>query len=316
MALTDIQPAHEDDDAVVDEPPRNTTKAQLPASCVLKRSSYNRTKLFVPEAQQYNELRCSSSITQYVDRDSRFHSLTPLNNRTAEDFSHTKVHCWHDTFPFDGPVVPLPKSYDGTQRCFVVFGCFCSLSCAKAFLCEHSTFETGMQVVLLERMAAEVYGVSNITAAPPRLAINIFGGPYSIERFRSIASGATVKTGPEDRGGGGCEVSLIGPPFVSSYMVCEERSADTSRVSVLGVNGISSVRGLRRPAQPVDMQARQIPEHSPYVDFVKSRGGTMSSNDHPAVTSATSTNSADNASVQRRSSQTSGALTRFMKKKA
>lgn len=279
MALTDIQPAREDD-AVVDEPPRNTSKANLPASCVLRRSVYNRTKLFVPEAQKYEELRCSSSITQYVNRDSRFHSLTPLNNRTAADYAQTTVHCWHDTRPFDGPVVPVPKSYDGTQRCFVVYGCFCSLSCAKAFLCEHTTFDSGMQLVLLERMATEVYGVKDVVAAPPRLSLDVFGGPYSLERFRSVA--------PK------CEAAIVAPPFVSSYMVCEER--ETARVSALGVNGISSVRGLRRPAEPVDMGSKEVPEQSPYLELLKSKGGEAKPREAPT-----------------RTSTRSGSMARFMK---
>ena len=255
MAPTDIQPPRESD-GIVEEPPRNTSKVQLPDACVLQRTSFNRTKLFVPDAQAFNELRCSSSITQYVDRDSRFHSLEPLNNRTAEQYRSTHLHCWHDSLPFDGPVVPVPKAYDASQRCFVVFGCFCSLSCAKAFLAERCTFETGSQLVLLERMAAEVYGVRDITAAPPRLALDIYGGPYSIEHFRRMH--------------GEKEASLVTTPFVASYMVCEERSV--AKVSALGMNGISSVRGLRRPAIPIDMGSSQAPLVSPYLDLLKAKG--------------------------------------------
>ena len=268
MALTDIQPPRPDE-GVVEEPPRNTSKAQLPPSCVLKRSAFNRTKLFVPEAQLYDERRCSSSLTQYVDRDSRFHSLAPLNNRTAADYQSTTLHCWHDSMPFDGPVVPLPKSYDTSQSCFVVFGCFCSLSCAKAFLAERSTYETGMQLVLLERMAAEVYGVHSVVAAPPRLSLDVYGGPYSLGQFRAAASK-------------GKEATVLAPPFVASYMVCEERD-EVARISALGVNGISSVRGLRRPAEPVDMGGKQVPDESPYLGFLAAKGVDTSA---PAKTSA------------------------------
>lgn len=266
MPLTDIQPAR-DQDGVVDEPPRNTSKAKLPPSCVLKRSEFNRTKLFVADAQNYDERRSSTSITQYVDRDSRFHSLAPLNNRTAPDYAATTLHCWHDSLPFDGPVVPVPKAYDASQQCFVVFGCFCSLSCAKAFLSERSTYETGMQLVLLERMATEVYGVREVVAAPPRLSLDIYGGPYSIERFRGQRR----------------EVTLKAPPFVASYMVCEER--EVARVSALGVGGISSVRGLRRPARPVDMGGQTVPDHSPYLEFLEGKGALVEA---PVANSGTS----------------------------
>lgn len=282
MSLTDIRPAP-DTDSVIEEPPRNTSKVNLPESCILRRTTLDRTALFVPEAESYSELRCSSSITQYIDRDSKFHSLTKLNGRTAKDYAKTTVHCWHDTQPFDGPVVPIPKSYDPTNRCFHVFGCFCSLSCAKAFVCEHTTFETNMQLVLLERMGTEVYGIQDIVAAPPRLSLDIFGGPFSLERFRSLS-----KT---------CESTLIVPPFISSYMVCEERQMDTSKVSALGINGISSVRGLRRPAQPVDMGSKAVPKQSPYLEFrAKMDAATASST--ATASSASNASNAAASSVQ------------------
>lgn len=300
MASTDIRPA-ESTDAVVDEPPRNTSKATLPASCVLKRSVYNRTKLFVPEAETYDELRCSSSITQYVNRDSRFHSLAALNSRTASDYARTALHCWHDTCAFDGPVVPLPKSYDSAQKCFVVYGCFCSLSCAKAHLCERSTFDTGMQLVLLERMAKEVYGVGNVIAAPPRLSLDRFGGPYSLERFRGMT--------PRH------EVTLVAPPFVSTYMVCEEQ--ETVKVSALGVNGISSVRGLRRPAEPIDMGSQEIPDKSPYLEFLAARGGGGGGGGGVAATAAGTSHRHEekptSAPPKRQVASTRGTLARFMK---
>ena len=308
MALTDIQPARDGDDAVVEEPPRNTSKAKLPDSCVLRRSACNRTALAVP-AQAYAELRCSASITAYVDRDSRFHSLAPLNARTAADYARTHVHCWHDACAFDGPVVPLPKAYDAAQRSFVVYGCFCSLACAKAFLCERSTFETGMQLILLERMAAEVYGVRNVVAAPPRLALDIFGGPYSLERFRALAT-------PGPGGGGGAEATIVAPPFVASYMVCEERTAAAAvKLSALGVNGISSVRGLRRPAQPVDMGTREPPEHSPYLDFLKAKGVDPEKRNEDAAPTASAPSADAAAAPQTRATTRSskgGTLARFM----
>ena len=65
---------------------------------------------------------------------------------------------------------------------------------------------------------------SGVSSAPPRLSLDIYGGPYSIERFRG-ASDLTA--------------TLLSPPFVASYMVCEEREVDP-KISALGVNGIST----------------------------------------------------------------------------
>jgi hypothetical protein len=139
-----------------------------------------------------------------------------------------------------------------------VFGCFCSLSCAKAFLLENVAFDAATQLILLERMACEIYGVTDVVASPPRLTLDVYGGPYSIERFRNVATRCTAK--------------LVGEPYVSTYMVVEERSLVSSRVSALGVNGIGSVHGLRRPAHPVCVVAKETPKTSPYNDFLYKKG--------------------------------------------
>ena len=258
VKMRDAQDDDDTQDTIVEQPQRNTTKARLPEECTLKSSAYNRSKLFVPDALIYDETRCSSSITQHVQRSSRFHSLTPLNNRTAAEYRCTSLRCWHDSHTFEGAVVPAPKSFDAKERRFVVYGCFCSLSCAKAFLLEKDSFDTPAQLVLLERMALEVYGVQNVVASPPRLTLDVYGGPYSIERFRSLSRA--------------CSATLVGEPYVSTYMVVEERELEGNKASSQGVNGIGSVRGLRRPSQPVQMSSSAPPETSPYLDFLAKKG--------------------------------------------
>lgn len=242
----------------VDRPPRNTSKATLPEVCVLRRSTFNRAKLFVPSAESFEERRCSNSITQHVQSTSRYHSMVALNNRTTADFAKTHLHCWHDAAPFDGPVFPIPKSFDATERCFVVFGCFCSLACAKAFLLEGVGFDVSTQLILLERMAREVYGIEDFGTAPPRLSLDIYGGPYSLARFRALSTE-------------GCIATIVTPPFISSYMVVEERDGEMTKVSSMGLNGISTVHGLRRPAKPITLVTDVAPEHCPYTEFLKTK---------------------------------------------
>ena len=243
---------------VIEPPPRNTSKARLPDECVLQRSCFNRSKIFAPNADEYREMRSMASITQHVDRVSRFHSLGALNCRTAADFRSTQICCWHDSSPFDGPVVALPKSFDTHTQSFVVYGCFCSVACAAGHLLEQTGFETTSQLLLLDRMAREVYGVTEYVPAPPRLALEMYGGPYSLERFRALS--------------GGGEALMISPPFVSTYMVVEERDVGAHHISSLGLNGIGTVRGLRRPVEAISIASQETPECSPYLDFLASKG--------------------------------------------
>lgn len=274
----------------VEQPPRNTAKATLPQGCVLKRTNGDRSNLFVPSADTYEEMRCSSSITQHVQRASRFHGMSKLNGRSMHDYTSTDLCCWHDGHAFEGNVYPIPKSFDCREGCFIVWGCFCSLSCAKAFVLERSGFDVPTQLVLLERMAREIYGIENIEPSPPRLTLDIYGGPYSLSRFRTLS-----KT---------CTSSIISAPFISTYMVVEERDLSTSQISALGINGISTVRGMRRPAQPISLTSNEIPAHSPYVEFLKDKGVSNEEASGSALQPAKT-----KASKQRASK---GTLARFM----
>ena len=137
-------------------PPRNTSKHALPSSCILRRSSLGRAELFLPGIN-YTDVRCSSSITQHVQRNSLFHPHKQ-NGRLPEVFTRPcDLACWHCVHRFTTPPVPVAKDYDATEGVYHVFGCFCSLACAKAYLLETPTFNTGLMVMLLAKMAREAY---------------------------------------------------------------------------------------------------------------------------------------------------------------
>ena len=249
----------DDDCSIIEQPPRVTSKAKLPDACVLKRSTFNRARLFVPDAISYEELRCSSSVTQHVDRTSRFHSLTRLNERTAKDYDSTTLCCWHDGHPFDGHVCVAPQAFDPRDGTYQVTGCFCSMACSKAWILSQGGVGISAQLVLHERLSYELYGVRNVVAAPPRLALDIYGGPYSLARFRAVSYQSRTR--------------LVTPPFVSNVMVAEERDTEGSSVSALGVNGISSVTGLRRPRNPVQLHTAELDVvPAPYTEFLAARG--------------------------------------------
>jgi len=246
----------------ITQPPRNTSKHPLPSSCELKRSLLGRTQLFLTGIN-YTDVRCSASITQHVQRNSLFHPHRQ-NGRLPEAFTKPcGLACWHCVHSFSTPPIPVPKDYDAAEGTYHVFGCFCSLSCAKAYLLETPTFNTGLMVMLLSKMGREIYNEGDIRAAPPRLSLDIFGGPYPIDVFRKQQN----------------EVLVHVPPFVSTYMVCEERS-ETHDAVALGVDSGASVRGLRRPQtgslRAGDPRAPTGQSQSTYSKFVDAHKGEAS----------------------------------------
>lgn len=283
-------------------PPRNTSKAHLPHVCQLKRSQVGRVNMFI-ENTHYEDMRCSGSITQHVQRHSLFHSHSQ-NNRRPEEYSKTTgILCWHCCHAFDGHCVPIPREYNASDGTYIVYGCFCSLSCAKAHLLETGTFNSAYQMLLLSKMARHVYGESEVIAAPPRLSLDVFGGPFSLQRFRCMKNVCMIHE----------------PPFVSSYMVVEERqSVYDESASGCSQDGSGSVRGLRRVQTPRPRESPQISKSSMYDAFVHQKVAVT--NDCASVKSVIEDKDiechSNNTADKKTDPGQSGGLARFLKEKA
>lgn len=232
----------------MEPPPRNTSKTPLPESSTIRKSTFGRAILQVQNAH-YQELRCSSSLTQCSATPTTYHSHI-INNRIPDDWTKpTTLACWHCCHAFENPPVPIPRTFDTKERSFVVFGNFCSLRCAKGYLVDNPTFESSQQINMFSKMAREVYGQTDVAIAPPRTTLQMFGGPYSVDAFREKPITA----------------SIVAPPFITSYMVVEERQS-ICNASSYALNASGTVKGLRRPNETVQILRSDPPpeNESPY----------------------------------------------------
>ena len=229
--------------------PRATSKIDLPDATLIRKSATGRAELYHKSCDYgFSSIKSSSAITRDVKNASVFitHSSSKIDDWTAPcDFD-----CWQCCAPFDGPPVPAPRSFDIKEGKYVVYGIFCSLSCAKGYLCEHVSFDHGQQINTLMKMARNVYGVKDIVPSPERCALKRFGGPYTLEEFRANARQVVTRS----------------PPFVCNYMVVEESSLEKTNVSEVWKN---SIRGLRRPNEPVRFEAASADQQaSLYAQFL------------------------------------------------
>lgn len=134
----------------------------------------------------------------------------------------TEFSCWNCVHPFDTVPVPLPVRYDPKTRIFYVIGIFCSWGCAKRYNMERESISKNQSVTLLSLLRHRVVGLpsgcdggerNGITAAPFRSSLKCFGGPMTIEEFRSglqpllrvarpvpLASGNLTRADAADRG--------------------------------------------------------------------------------------------------------------------
>ena len=160
-------------------------------------------------------------------------------------------HCCHDIGPR-----PIGLPMHRTDRGWVTRGAFCSMPCAQAFRlaegfdCTHNT-----DVSLLGQMAAELgMDPSNCHPAPSRFALQAFGGPLTIEQFRSASA--------------------------QQVMVAEhEFNALPLELVVSGCSESTSLRGLRKPAQQrpsgqvlVNQDVPSEPLYKRFCDEAKNKG--------------------------------------------
>ena len=103
------------------------------------------------------------------------------------------VCCWWCCYEFDSEPLRLPYKYIERLNQFHTMGYFCSWSCMKSFNLDHFPSHkipvTCQNITLLRKRSGEK--VESISPAPSRYALEKFGGPLSIEEFRSKHSSTT-----------------------------------------------------------------------------------------------------------------------------
>ena len=99
----------------------------------------------------------------------------------------TDVWCWWCCHQFDGIPRFMPTNYDEVRKRFRVMGIFCSWSCVKAFYENEPKYSNGSKGTLLTTLIRTIHGrYYDISSAPPRSALKVFGGTMTIEQFRNI----------------------------------------------------------------------------------------------------------------------------------
>jgi MYM-type Zinc finger with FCS sequence motif len=152
--------------------------------------------------------------------------------------NYKDILCWHCCHVPPSVPVCLPNSYDRRKEVFHVFGFFCSLQCAKAYLMEHSAFGSGDRTMLLHYMAMKHFGHhgGSVLPAPPRHRLKIFGGDLDIVEFRKEHEFLTTSMSPP----------LIATPEV--YERCVLPAADSWTSKGPGMRGASLTAPPIQPA--------------------------------------------------------------------
>lgn len=179
-------------------------------------------------------------------------SDTPRYSMILEEFANktdcgnwpasTNAHCFWCCHAFSNSPVSLPLSLQvrGDDIKGQVQGCFCSFQCATAFNFDSNNDVDDMwaKYTMLNRLYAEHNaneGVSDpvgrVLPAPPRVALQMFGGPMSIEAFRAKSQPkVTVQRNGDVARDGGTFVDVLRVPLAYVPQQIEEiNEADVAR---------------------------------------------------------------------------------------
>lgn len=114
------------------------------------------------------------------------HILKCYRGRETELPTKTDILCWWCCHGFDTIPRFMPTKYDEMRKRYKIAGNFCSWSCVKAFMVYDSTALIP-KGIMLNTLIKAIHGSSyNISCAPPRSVLKVFGGNMTIEQFRNI----------------------------------------------------------------------------------------------------------------------------------
>ena len=98
----------------------------------------------------------------------------------------TNIKCFHCCHTFETRPIPLPFTYDATKKTFHVKFVFCSWECMKTYVSESNFSNKNYIFSIIQEFYKAVNGTTrNIKFAPPRIALEDFGGDLTINQFRS-----------------------------------------------------------------------------------------------------------------------------------
>ncbi|NBP15563.1 hypothetical protein EBU95_14385 [bacterium] len=121
-----------------------------------------------------------------------FEILYPFLHNT-EWLERTDVHCWWCCHPFDSVPVGLPVDFCGRSKKFRVKGVFCSFACMNSYKHDNRLGTSDYLVkYLYKKLTGDHLYTKSLDRAPPRCALQIFGGELNIEEFRNSTTEGKV----------------------------------------------------------------------------------------------------------------------------
>ena len=129
--------------------------------------------------------------TSHVAERFNTETMKEVLSRTKSPTYASTTACFWCCHAFGWKPTVLPISYDAYENMYTCEGHYCSPECAMASLYADSSVSDvarWTRHALLEDMYRKMYTKRELTPAPPRTSLRMFGGPLDIEQFREYTA--------------------------------------------------------------------------------------------------------------------------------
>jgi hypothetical protein len=117
--------------------------------------------------------------------------MKEILSRTRSPAYSSATACLWCCHPFSWKASVLPVSYDAYENMYVCEGHYCSPECAMSYLYSDASLTDvtrWTRHTLLSDIYRTLYTERELTQAPPRQTLRLFGGPLDIEQFREYTA--------------------------------------------------------------------------------------------------------------------------------
>jgi hypothetical protein len=136
---------------------------------------------------QYNEILKSMENTPVMSTE----LLKSILDKTICESYTQDTACFWCCHSFDWTAAVSPISYDAYKNVYTCEGNFCSPDCALAALYNNIHISDTVRWnrhTMLRHMYAQIYQNKELSPAPPRTLLRMFGGPLDIAQYRGYIS--------------------------------------------------------------------------------------------------------------------------------
>jgi hypothetical protein len=156
-------------------------------------SDSNETNIIPNDTKTYSELLQSVESSKISERFNNARLKPMLDKISRESCYSEHTACFWCCHTFEWCAFVLPISFDAYQNIYSCEGNFCSPECGLASLYANNTISDSSRWnrhAMLNYLYSALYvDGKELSPAPPRSLLRLFGGPLDIDQYREYVSG-------------------------------------------------------------------------------------------------------------------------------